>query len=255
MAGRVEGKVALVTGAGSQGGLGAAAALRLAEEGAIVYLSDIDADGAEARAAGIRAAGGKAVALRQDVTSEAEWDAIIGRIVSEAGGLDILVNNAGIAVLKTIDQMTPEDFARQMDVNMTSVYLGTRRALVAMREAGRGGSIVNISSVAGIVGIPGVSAYAASKAGVRLFSKAVAMETAAEGIRVNSVHPGMIWTAMQKVALKDNPEQYDILTAGIPMKKMGEPLDIANCVLFLASEEARYITGAEFVVDGGMTAQ
>jgi NAD(P)-dependent dehydrogenase (short-subunit alcohol dehydrogenase family) len=138
---------------------------------------------------------------------------------------------------------------------MTSVYLGTRRGLAAMREGGRGGSIVNISSVAGLVGIPGVSAYAASKAGVRLFSKAIAMETATENIRVNSVHPGMIWTSMQKVAIQDNPEQYDMLTAGIPMKKMGEPVDVANCVLFLASEEARYITGAEFVVDGGMTAQ
>jgi NAD(P)-dependent dehydrogenase (short-subunit alcohol dehydrogenase family) len=255
IAGRVQDKIALVTGAGSAGGLGAASALRLAEEGATVYLSDIDVAGAEARAAEIRAGGGKATALRQDVTSEAEWDAIVDRIIAEAAGLDILVNNAGIAVLKMIDQMTPEDFGRQMEVNMTSVYLGTRRAVAAMREAGRGGSIVNISSVAGLVGIPGVSAYAASKAGVRLFSKAVAMETATDGIRVNSVHPGMIRTAMQDVALKDNPEQYDTLTAGIPMKKMGDPVDIANCVLFLASEEARYITGAEFVVDGGMTAQ
>ncbi len=253
--GRVEGKVALVTGAGSTPGLGEATAKRLAEEGAVVYLTDIDEAGVMARAEEIRATGGRAKGMRQDVTSEAEWDATVDAILADVGRLDILVNNAGIAVLRMIDAMTLQDFARQMEVNMTSVYLGTRRAVAEMRKTGQGGSIVNLSSVAGLVGIPGVSAYAASKAGVRLFSKAIAMETAREGIRVNSVHPGMIWTNMQKVALQDNPEQYDIITAAIPMGKMGEALDIANCVLFLASEEARYITGAEFVVDGGMTAQ
>jgi NAD(P)-dependent dehydrogenase (short-subunit alcohol dehydrogenase family) len=254
MAGRVQDKVALVTGAGSEGGLGAATALRLAQEGAIVYLSDIDGDGAEARAAEIRATGGKATASRQDVTSAEGWDEIVDRIVAAEGRIDILVNNAGIAVLRMIEAMTPADYARQMEVNMTSVYLGSRRAIAEMRRTG-GGSIVNLSSVAGIVGVPGCSAYAASKGGVRLFSKTIALETARDNIRINSVHPGMIWTNMQKVALQDNPEQYDILTAGIPMGRMGEPLDIANCVLFLASDEARYITGAEFVVDGGMTTQ
>jgi NAD(P)-dependent dehydrogenase (short-subunit alcohol dehydrogenase family) len=252
---RVEGKIALVTGAGSEGGLGAATAARLAEEGATVFLTDIDGDGAEARAAEIRAQGGKATAMHQDVTSEQGWDDIVGKIVAANGRLDILVNNAGIAVLRMIQDMTAEEYARQMEVNMTSVFLGTRRAVAEMRRVGEGGAIVNLSSVAGLVGIPGVSAYAASKAGVRLFSKSIAMETAKENIRVNSVHPGMIWTSMQKVAIKDNPEQYDILTAGIPMGRMGEPVDIANCILFLASEEARYITGAEFVVDGGMTTQ
>lgn len=252
---RVEGKTALVTGAGSEGGLGAATAARLAEEGATVFLTDIDGDGAEARAAEIRARGGKATAMLQDVTSEQGWDDIVGKVVAANGRLDILVNNAGIAVLRMIQDMTAEEYARQMEVNMTSVFLGTRRAVAEMRRVGEGGAIVNLSSVAGLVGIPGVSAYAASKAGVRLFSKSIAMETAKENIRVNSVHPGMIWTGMQKVAIKDNPEQYDILTAGIPMGRMGEPSDIANCILFLASEEARYITGAEFVVDGGMTTQ
>ena len=249
---RVAGKVALVTGAGSEGGLGAATALRLAEEGATVYLTDIDEAGVQARAAEI---GRGAIALRQDVTSEAEWTALIDRIVAEAGGIDILVNNAGIAVLRMIEALTPADYLRQMDINMTSGFLGMKTAVAAMRRAGRGGAIVNMSSVAGLVGIPGVSGYAASKAGLRLFGKAIAMETAKEGIRVNSVHPGMILTGMQAVALRDSPEQFDILNAGIPMGKMGEPVDIANCVLFLVSDEARYITGAEFVVDGGMTAQ
>jgi NAD(P)-dependent dehydrogenase (short-subunit alcohol dehydrogenase family) len=252
MAGRVEGKIALVTGAGSEGGLGQACARRLTEEGATVYLSDVDEAGARARAAEI---GGGAKALAHDVTAEADWDRVVGTILAEAGRIDILVNNAGIAVLRMIEVMTPADFARQMEVNMTSVYLGTRRVVAAMRALGSGGAIVNMSSVAGLIGIPAVAAYAASKAGVRLFGKAIAMETAKEGIRVNSVHPGLIATGMQKVALEDNPGQYDILTAGVPMGRMGEPLDIANMVLFLASEEARYITGAEFVVDGGMTAQ
>lgn len=253
--GRVEAKIALITGSGSTPGLGAATAARLAEEGAIVFLTDIDVEGVEARAAEIRAQGGKATAMRHDVTSEHDWDKVVDAILAAEGRIDILVNNAGIAVLRMIDQMTPQDFARQMEVNMTSVYMGSRRVVAEMRKAGHGGAIVNLSSVAGLVGIPGVSAYAASKAGVRLFGKSIAMETARDGIRVNSVHPGMIWTNMQKVALKDNPEQYDIITAAIPMGKMGEPIDIANCVLFLASDEARYITGAEFVVDGGMTAQ
>jgi NAD(P)-dependent dehydrogenase (short-subunit alcohol dehydrogenase family) len=165
------------------------------------------------------------------------------------------VNNAGVAVLRMIEALTPADYLHQMEVNMTSGYFGMRAGVAAMRAAGHGGSIVNMSSVAGLVGIPGVSAYAASKAGLRLFGKAIAMETAKEGIRVNSVHPGMILTGMQSIALQDNPEQFALLTAGIPMGRMGDPIDIANMILFLASDEARYITGAEFVVDGGMTAQ
>ena len=253
--GRVEGRIALVTGAGSEGGLGAATAMRMAEEGATVFLTDIDGAGAEARAVEIRAKGGKATAMFQDVTSEQGWEDSVAAVVAAEGRLDILVNNAGIAVLRMIEDMTPQEYARQMEVNMTSVYLGTRRAVAEMRRIGEGGAIVNLSSVAGLVGIPGVSAYAASKAGVRLFSKSIAMETARENIRVNSVHPGMIWTNMQKVAIKDNPEQYDILAAAIPMGRMGEAVDIANCILFLASGDARYITGAEFVVDGGMTTQ
>ncbi len=248
MTGRVAGKVALITGAGSEGGLGEAMARRLAEEGATVWLTDIDKDGVEARAAAI---GGTARGLHHDVTSEAAWDEVLG----QTGPIDILVNNAGIAVLRPIENLPPADYARQMEVNMTSGYLGMRAGVANMRAHGRGGSIINISSVAGLIGIPGVTAYAASKAGLRLFGKALAMETAKQKIRVNSVHPGMIMTGMQKVALQDSPEQYEILTAGIPMGYMGEPIEIANMVLFLASDEARYITGAEMVVDGGLTAQ
>lgn len=251
--GRVSGKVAIVTGTASDPGLGRATAIRLAEEGAKVVVTDIDEAGAKACAAAITTQGGTAIALHHDVTKEDQWLAVLAATLKAYGQIDILVNNAGIAMLKMIDPMTLADFERQMLVNSTSVFLGTKHVIPHMRK--NGGSIVNLSSVAGLVGIPGVSAYAASKAAVRLFSKSIAMECARDQIRCNTVHPGVIWTNMQKVALRDNPEQYDIINASIPMGRMGEALDIANCILFLASDEAKYITGAEFVVDGGMTAQ
>jgi NAD(P)-dependent dehydrogenase (short-subunit alcohol dehydrogenase family) len=252
MGNRVEAKVALVTGAGSVGGLGQAIARRLAEEGAIVYLTDVDADGAVARAGEI---GHGAVGLAHDATSEDAWIETIRGIVDEHGRLDILVNNAGIAVLHPIEDMTLDRFERQMTVNMTTAYLGMRHGVAAMRKAGHGGSIVNISSVGGIIGLARTHAYGASKAGIRLFGKGVAVETAREGIRVNSVHPGMIHTGMTAPLADPDPDaQRQRLESVIPMGRMGEPEDIANCVLFLASDEARYVTGAEFVVDGGMTA-
>ena len=252
---RLADKVALVTGAASVPGLGSATAKLFAEEGAAVYLTDIDAAGAEVVANDIRNAGGRAHALAHDVTSEADWDRVIGTIVATHGRLDVLVNNAGIAVLRMMDAITSADWARQIDVNLSSVFYGTQRAIREMRRVGQGGSIVNLSSVAGQVGVRGCAAYSASKGGVRAFTKSVALEVARDRIRVNTIHPGMILTNMQKVALQDNPEQYDLVTAAIPMGYMGEPLDIANCAAFLASDESRYITGAELTVDGGFTAQ
>lgn len=255
MAGRVEGKVALVTGGASVPGLGSATAQRLAAEGAIVYVTDRDAAGAESVAAGIRSEGGKAFALAHDVIKETDWDRVMSAIIDALGRLDVLVNNAGIFIPGGIDAVSTADWSRQIEVNLTSVFQGTRRAVQQMRRVGQGGSIVNLSSIVGQVGVPGCSAYAASKGGVRLLTKTVALETARDKIRVNSVHPGMILTNMQRVALEGNAAQYDAITAAIPMGFMGDPLDIANCVLFLASEESRYITGAEFTVDGGLTAQ
>lgn len=252
--GRLEGKIALVTGAGSPRGLGGATAMRFAEEGAFVYLTDLDAAGAETVAAGIREAGGKAEAMAQDVTSEADWDRVLAAIEKAHGRLDVLVNNAGIAVLKPLAMLSASDWARQNSVNLDSVFHGTKRAAALMRKVGQGGSIINLSSIAGMVGVPMCGAYGAAKGGVRIFSKAIAMECAAEGIRCNSVHPGMIETAMQDVARTDNPEGFRELVATIPMKRMGEPRDIANMNLFLASDESAYITGAELVVDGGVTA-
>lgn len=249
------GRVALVTGAASAGGLGFAAARIMARQGASVFLTDIDGASAEARAAELRELGLAARAMPHDVTDEAAWSSVVAAAVEAFGKLDIVVNNAGIAVLRPMSEMTKEDWDRQLAVNLDSVYLGTKAALDQMRSQGGGGSIVNMSSVAGLVGVPGTAAYAASKAGVRVFSKTVALEAARENIRVNTVHPGMIWTDMQKVAIADNKEVFDQIVQAVPMGRLGEPDDIGAMVAFLASDDAKYITGAEFVVDGGMVAQ
>ncbi|WP_062731206.1 SDR family NAD(P)-dependent oxidoreductase [Sphingobium abikonense] len=251
----LSGKVALVTGAASAGGLGFAGASIMAAQGASLFLTDLDGAAVEARAAELRAAGHKAAAMAQDVTDEAQWDSVRDAVLAEFGKIDILVNNAGIAVLRHMNEITAAEWHRQISVNLDSVFLGTRMAMAQMRAQGQGGSIINLSSVAGLFGLPGCGAYSASKGGVRLFTKSVALEVAAENIRINSIHPGMIWTDMQKVAIADNKDVYDQLVAAIPMRKLGEPKDIGNMVAFLASDEAAYITGAEFVVDGGMVAQ
>ncbi|MDT0575980.1 SDR family NAD(P)-dependent oxidoreductase [Croceicoccus sp. F390] len=252
---RMNGKVALITGAGSMNGLGGATAMRFAEEGATVWLTDLRSDGIEAVATAIEARNGHARTMVQDVTKEDGWDELIDAMVERDGGIDALVNNAGIAVLRPIEAFATDDWHRQLRVNLDSVFFGSRRAIARMREQGRGGAIINISSVAGIVGVPYCSAYAAAKGGVRIMSKVLAVECARDGIRVNTVHPGMIETDMQIVARRDNPDNFDKVVGSIPMGRMGEPLDIANANLFLASDEGRYVTGTEIIVDGGMTAQ
>jgi NAD(P)-dependent dehydrogenase (short-subunit alcohol dehydrogenase family) len=258
--GRLAGKIALVTGGASVPGLGSSTAQMFAREGAFVYVTDRDLAGAETVVAGIRADGGQAQALAHDVTSVEAWDMVMAAIDGAHGRLDVLVNNAGIAVLGMLDQCTLDAWLHQNNVNLNSVFLGAQRAAAMMRRAGddgkaRGGSIINISSVAGLIGVPGCGAYAASKGGVRMFTKVVALEGATDGIRCNSVHPGMIATNIQGVAVEDNAANYDATVALIPMGYMGAPEDVANLNLFLASDEARYITGAEMVVDGGMTAR
>lgn len=244
----------IVTGAASAAGLGFAAARLLAEEGHAVYLTDIDGDAARARTEELRGEGHTATGLEHDVTDEAAWAKVVSQAIADTGRIDGLVNNAGIAVLRWTADLEPASWDKQLDVNLKSVYLGCRAVLPHMEAQGEG-AIVNLSSVAGLVGIPGASAYAASKGGVRFYTKSVALEVAGKGIRVNSVHPGVIWTDMQKVAIADNPEQYDAINASIPAQRMGEPEDIGHMVAFLLSPKAKYITGAEFTVDGGLTAQ
>jgi NAD(P)-dependent dehydrogenase (short-subunit alcohol dehydrogenase family) len=253
---RLENRIALVTGAGS--GIGEAIAKRFAEEGALVYASDRNHASASRVAAEITAGGGRAHARLQDVTDEAAWAAVINEIVASHGALDVLVNNAGIAIPATVEDATLEDWRTTQAVNGESVFMGTRGAIAVMRE--RGGSIINISSIEGIVGEPKAAAYNYSKGGVRIFSKSAALACAQKGypIRINSVHPGFILTAMVEGALAalpaDEAEEFETrVTSGIPMGSMGEPLDIANGCLFLASDESKYMTGSELVIDGGYT--
>ena len=253
--GRLDGKVALVTGAASNPGLGYATAHRLAEEGARLMVTDVDEPGVKACAESINAAGGEAHAMRQDVVAEGDWIATMAKIEEALGGVDIVVNNAGIAVLVPIEEMSLEQWNRQIEVNMTSVFLGSKYAIAEMKKRS-GGSIINLSSVAGIIGLQTCVAYGAAKGGVRIMSKSIAVEAAKYDIRCNSVHPGVIWTNMQAQATGANdPATLNAGAARIPLGRAGEPLDIANCILYLASDESKYVTGAEFVVDAGMTAQ
>ena len=248
----LQGKVAIITGGAS--GIGAACAEILAREGASVLATDIDDIGGAALADKIKAEGGAALYRHQDVTHEAAWPEIIGAAEKHFGRLDILVANAGIGVIGPVVDMSLADWRRQMAVNLDGVFLSVKHAIPAMRRAG-GGSIVIMSSVAGLRGSAGFGAYCASKGGVRLFAKAVAMECAAarDNIRVNTVHPGVIdtpiWTRMPGVS----PDPHAIAKLAVPLGVAGSAEDIANGVLFLASDASRHMTGAELVIDGGMT--
>ena len=270
--GCIDGRVAFVTGAAS--GIGRAAAIGLAREGASVMVTDIDAEGGRETAAMIEAAGGTAQFRGQDVTEEDRWAELTARTLALFGRVDILVNNAGIGIGVPITEMTLEQWNRQLAINMTGVFLGMKHAIPAMRTPKpegqyRGGSIINISSVAGLVGAAGLTAYSATKGGVRLFSKSVAMECAAagDGIRVNSVHPGIIDTPIwgkidaHGIITGGIPEGSNIAAvdavaaSGTPLGFAGQPSDIADGIVFLASDASRYMTGSELVIDGGWTAR
>jgi NAD(P)-dependent dehydrogenase (short-subunit alcohol dehydrogenase family) len=259
--GRVEGKVALVTGGAS--GIGAGCAEVLGREGAKVVITDIQDLKGEEIVAAIRKAGGEARYLHHDVTSEGAWVDVVADIGKTEGRLDILVNNAGIGLgSPSITTMTLEDWRRQQAINVEGVFLGIKHSLPLMRKAGHGGSIINMSSVAGLKGSPILAAYCATKGAVRLFTKSVAMEcaNAKDGIRVNSVHPGIIetpiWLGIAGVANPEvnAPPDLDAMSAmAVPLGVKGLPSDIANGVLWLASDESRYVTGAELVIDGGLS--
>lgn len=264
MADRVNGKVALVTGA--RRGLGAAIAAMLAREGAKVALTDRKADGSEEVMQQIADAGGEAVFLEHDVTSPEDWDRVIAETVKRFGKLSILVNNAGVGAGKDIEHVTLEDWRWVMSINLEGAMLGTQRAIAAMKDTG-GGSIVNISSIEGLVGDSRMVAYDASKAGVVLLSRSAALHCAEQkyNIRVNTVHPGFIDTKMvqgflQHIA-KDINGDGDVararreLEARHPLGHLGEPDDVAYAVLYLASDEAKFATGSELVIDGGYTAR
>ncbi len=251
--GRVQDKVALITGGAS--GIGLATAELLAREGARVMVADIDRDAA-ARA--VAALGPPATAHPLDVTREADWIAATDAVVRDCGRLDILVNNAGIALLKDIEATTLEDWRGLMAVNLDGAFLGCKHAVRVMKERG-GGSIVNLSSVAGMIGDPSLAAYCASKGGVRLLTKSVALHCARRGyhIRCNSVHPSFVQSPMLEamIAGARNPEKMRAnVAAASPVGRLAKPVEVAQTILFLASDEAAFTTGAELVVDGGLTA-
>jgi 3(or 17)beta-hydroxysteroid dehydrogenase len=262
---RVKGKVAIVTG--GAGDLGAATASLLAKEGAKVVITDIDEVKGKQVAESINREGGKAIFLKHDVTSEQGWKDVIEKTISEFGKLDVLVNNAGVFSRNAIEDIALEEWNWVMNVNLNGVFLGTKHGIGAMKKSG-GGSIINISSVAGLVGMaPPTSAYAASKGAVRLFSKSAAIQCSKAvhdyNIRVNSLHPGFIMTPMlEKVfqtEMASTGRTYEEVRRTreewSPMGRLGAPEDIAYGVLYLASDESKYVTGTELVIDGGYTAR
>ena len=259
--GQVAGKVALVTGGAS--GIGEASALTLAREGAKVVVTDVDDIRGEGVVEAIRKAGGEATYFNQDVTSEIRWSEIVQAIEAKYDRLDILVSNAGIGIAVAITDMTLADWRRQTAVNLDGVFLSVKYCIPAMRRAG-GGSIIMMSSLAGLRGAAGLTGYCATKGGVRLFAKAIAMECASfgDGIRVNSVHPGIIdtpiWGKIPTEASGSgqnapiDAEERARLAA--PLGRVGHAAEIASGVLYLASDASRYVTGTELVIDGGMNA-
>jgi 3alpha(or 20beta)-hydroxysteroid dehydrogenase len=242
----LDGKVVLVTG-GSRG-MGAAATRRLYEEGASVVAADVLDDEGKALADSL---GERVRYVHLDVTSEDEWRGAVEQTVQELGRLDVLVNNAGILRFNAVTDIPVEEFRQVLDVNLLGVFLGMKTAIPVMKAAG-GGSIVNISSTEGLGGTVLCGAYTASKFEVRGLTKVAALEHGGDGIRVNSVHPGGIDTPMTRSVMGEEGRKY--VASKVPMKRMGQAEDVANVVAFLASDDSAYCNGAEFVVDGGVTA-
>lgn len=258
--GHLDNKVAIITGGAS--GIGAACADTLAREGASVLITDLDDARGQRLVQSIERAEGKALYCHHDVTDETTWPAIVNAAEKAYGSVDILVANAGIGILVPVVSMTLADWRRQIAVNLDGVFLSVKHTIPAMRRAG-GGSIVIMSSVAGLRGTAGLAGYCATKGGTRLFAKAIAMECAAaqDNIRVNTVHPGTvdtpIWSKIPAAAegweTAAAIDPYLLAQQTVPFRRPATVQDIANSVLFLASPASSYITGAEIVVDGGMT--
>jgi NAD(P)-dependent dehydrogenase (short-subunit alcohol dehydrogenase family) len=263
----LNGRVALVTGAG--GGIGSAICHRLSCDGAFVIAADLNGDQAARVADEIKTGGRGALGLRLDITRQEDWRSAIAETAGVAGALDILVNNAGGASIRPLETLSVEDWTRDIDVNLNGAFLGIKEALEIMRQSASrspsGGAIVNIASVSALIGSPGMPAYSAGKGGLRLFTKAIAVDFARRryGIRVNSIYPGLIDTPLTRPLFESrmkeaSQEDIDAIRAKMleryPIGRIGRPEEIAAVVSFLASDDSSYMVGAELVVDGGLTA-
>lgn len=256
---RIMDKICLITGAAN--GLGEATARLLAKEGGTVILTDINGERGETIAQEIRDTGAKALFIKHDVTNEDDWKNVFSKVIEHYGKLDVLVNNAGGGTYNDVETLSLKDWKDIIALNLDSTFMGTQLAIKSMKDTG-GGSIINMSSVGGLVGSPNLVAYSAAKAGVKLFSKSVALHCGQNNynIRVNTVHPGLIKTEsgmeMASKATGMNVDDAETAFAAMhPIGRIGQPIEIANMVLFLASDESSFATGGEFVVDGGYTAQ
>lgn len=252
--GRLSQKVALITGGAS--GLGRAMGLLFTDEGAKVVLTDINETQGQAVVTEIKNKGGDARFISHDVTSEEQWESVINQTLETFGQLDIVVNSAGVATLGNVEETSYEDWRKVNSINLDGVFLGTKHGVRAIKNNPAGGSIINLSSIMGLVGDANLAGYNASKGGVKLLSKSAALHCAQAGykIRVNSIHPGYIRTPMVEGAIKGGHADEEHLKSLHPVGHLGEPNDIAYGALYLASDESKFVTGSELVIDGGYTA-
>ncbi|MGA0295337.1 MAG: glucose 1-dehydrogenase [bacterium] len=252
--GRLEGKTALVTGAAS--GIGLQTSIRLAEEGARVMMTDINLEKVRQQAEKIDA---NATFLKLDITEEEEWISVLDETVKRFDRLDILVNSAGMVLIADVEQITLEDWRKVHAVNLDGTFLGCKHGVRVMKEFGAG-SIINLSSVSGMIGGFNLAAYNSSKGAVRMLTKSVALHCARAGygIRCNSIHPTFIETPMLESMIRDSPDPEkarQTLVRQVPLRRIGKPEDVANMIVYLASDESTFVTGTEMVIDGGVIAQ
>ncbi|MDY7044573.1 MULTISPECIES: SDR family NAD(P)-dependent oxidoreductase [unclassified Virgibacillus] len=247
---KLENKVAIITGGGT--GIGKKTALLFANEGAKLVITDINEESGRKTVDEIKALGSEGIFIKHDVSNEEDWKQVINETINHFSTIDVLFNNAGIYIIKPLVETELEEWNRLMSINVTGVFLGMKHAVPVMAKQ-KSGSVINASSVAGLNGAPGHVLYGASKGAVRIMTKDIAMEYANTGVRVNSIHPGYIETAMANYATEQTGHSKEELDKTYPLGRMGKPEEVAKMVLFLASDDASFSTGAEFVIDGGAT--